>query len=125
MKPTTDNVLVILRTLYERAADLGIDAKTRISSHANVLLAAEGGFRPGTLGDYLKICIRQLAESRNALGRTTIISKLVEENCGWLRLYFLVETLNLSSIPGYAWNEIAESRDNLLVKSAANGKTNL
>lgn len=41
-----------------------------------------------------------------------------------LRLRFLVETLNLSSIPGYAWNEIAESRDNL-VKSAANGKTDL
>jgi hypothetical protein len=90
-----------------------------------VLLAAEGGFRPGTLGNYLRICIRKLAESRNVLGRTTFASKLVEENCWWLRLCFLVETLNLSSIPGYAWNEIAESRDNLLVKSAANGKTDL
>jgi hypothetical protein len=61
----------------------------------------------------------------NVLGRTTFTSKLVEENCWWLRLCFLVETLNLSSIPGYTWNEIAESRDNLLVKSAANGKTDL
>lgn len=125
VKATADDVLVILRTLYERAADLGIDAKTRISFHANVLLAAEGGFRPGTLSNYLRICIRKLAESRNVLCRTTFTSKLVEENCWWLRLCFLVETLNLSSIPGYTWNEIAESRDNLLVKSAANGKTDL
>lgn len=55
VKATADDVLVILRTLYERAADLGIDAKTRISFHADVLLAAEGGFRPGTLGNYLRI----------------------------------------------------------------------
>jgi hypothetical protein len=68
---TAEDVLVILRTLYERAGDLGIDAKTRISFHANVLLAAEGGFRPGTLGNYLRICIRKLTESRNVLGRTT------------------------------------------------------
>jgi hypothetical protein len=36
-----------------------------------------------------------------------------------------METLNLLSIPGYAWNEIAERRDNILVKCAANGKTAL
>lgn len=65
VEATAEDVLVILRTLYERAGDLGIDAKTRISFHANVLLAAEGGFRPGTLGNYLRICIRKLAESRN------------------------------------------------------------
>ena len=36
-----------------------------------------------------------------------------------------METLNLLLIPGYAWNEIAERRDNLLLKCAANGKTTL
>jgi Protein of unknown function (DUF3435) len=41
---------VILRTLWERAADIGIDAETRISFHANILLSAMGGFRPGCLG---------------------------------------------------------------------------
>ena len=51
VEATAEDVLVILRTLYERAGDLRIDAKTRISFHANVLLAAEGGFRPGTLGN--------------------------------------------------------------------------
>lgn len=40
---------MILRTLWERAADLAIDAKTRVSFHANVLLSAMGGFRPGCL----------------------------------------------------------------------------
>ena len=60
VEATAEDVLVILRTLYERAGDLRIDAKTRISFHANVLLAAEGGFRPGTLGNYLRICIRNL-----------------------------------------------------------------
>jgi hypothetical protein len=69
VEDTAEDVLVILRTLYERAADLGIDAKTRISFHANVLLAGEGGFRPGALGNYLRICIRKLAESRNVLGK--------------------------------------------------------
>jgi hypothetical protein len=46
VEATAEDVLMILRTLYDRAGDLGIDAKTRISFHANVLLAAEGGFRP-------------------------------------------------------------------------------
>jgi hypothetical protein len=72
VEATAEDVLVILRTLYEHAGDLGVDAKTQISFHANVLLAAEGGFRPGTLGNYLRICIRKLAESRNVLGRTNV-----------------------------------------------------
>jgi hypothetical protein len=58
VKATADDVLIILRTLYGRAADLGIDAKTRISFYTNVLLATEGGFRPGTLGNHLRISIR-------------------------------------------------------------------
>jgi hypothetical protein len=48
-----------------------------------MLLTAEGGCRPGTLGKYLRIYVRKLAESRNALGRTTFTSKLAEENCWW------------------------------------------
>jgi hypothetical protein len=49
VEATADDVIVILRTLWERAADLAIDAETRISFHANVLLSAMGGFRPGCL----------------------------------------------------------------------------
>jgi hypothetical protein len=51
LEATDKDVIVILRTLWERAADLGIDPDTRISFHANVLLSAMGGFRPGCLGD--------------------------------------------------------------------------
>ena len=77
----SEDVLMIFRTLYDRAGDLGIDAKTRISlDHARVLLAVEGGFRLGTLGNYLRIYIRKLAESRNLLGRTTFTRKLVGKN---------------------------------------------
>src|SRR5438067_695808 len=50
VEATADDVIVMLRTLWERAADLVIDAETRISFHANVLLFAMGGFRPGCLG---------------------------------------------------------------------------
>jgi len=80
MKTTADYVLIILRILYKRTANLGINVKTRILFHANVLLTAKRGFKPGTLGNYLKICIRKLAESRNVLNRTTFTSKLVEKN---------------------------------------------
>jgi hypothetical protein len=51
---------VILRTLGERAADLGTDAETRISFHADVLLSAMGGFRPGCLG---KVCYKDIVLS--------------------------------------------------------------
>jgi hypothetical protein len=58
VKATADDDLVILRTWYERAADLGIDDITRISFDAYVLLAVEGAFGPGTLGNHLRIRIR-------------------------------------------------------------------
>jgi hypothetical protein len=50
VEATAYDVIMVLRTLWERAADLAIDAETRISFHANVLLSAIGGFRPGCLG---------------------------------------------------------------------------
>jgi hypothetical protein len=50
LEATDEDVILILRTLWERAADLGIDPDTRISFHANVLLSAMAGFRPGCLG---------------------------------------------------------------------------
>lgn len=49
VEATDKDVIVILRTLWERAADLGIDPDLRIAFHANVLLSAAGGFRPGCL----------------------------------------------------------------------------
>ena len=66
-----------------------------------------------------------LMYSLSVLDRAIFTRKLVEKNCWWLKLCFLVETLNLSSIPGYALNETAESRDYLRVKRAANSKTDL
>ena len=48
---------MVLRTLWERAAELGIDTDTRVSFHADVLLSAMGGFRPGCLG---KLCYRDV-----------------------------------------------------------------
>ena len=50
IEATAEDVIVILRTPWERAADLAIDAETRISFHAKVLLSAMGGFRLGCLG---------------------------------------------------------------------------
>jgi hypothetical protein len=50
VEATADDVIVVLRTLWERAADLAIDTETRIFFHANVLLSAMGGFGPGCLG---------------------------------------------------------------------------
>jgi hypothetical protein len=50
LEATAEDVIIILRTLWERAAELRIDVQTRIAFHANVLLSAMGGLRPGTLG---------------------------------------------------------------------------
>ena len=60
LEATDKDGILILQTLWERAADLGIDAKTRISFHANVLLSAMGGFRPGCLG---KVCYKDIGLS--------------------------------------------------------------
>ena len=49
LEATNEDVIVILRTLWERAAELGIDPDLRIAFHANVLLSAMAGFRPGCL----------------------------------------------------------------------------
>lgn len=68
VEATAEYVLVILRTLYERAGDLGIDAKTRISFHANVLLAAESGFRPGTFGKSLENMDKEAGRIWKCLG---------------------------------------------------------
>ena len=35
---TAEDIIVILRTLWERAANLAINAETRVSFHANVLI---------------------------------------------------------------------------------------
>jgi len=50
LEATSEDVIVILRTLWERSAELGISIPSRIAFHANLLLSAMGGFRPGCLG---------------------------------------------------------------------------
>ena len=49
VEATTEDAVVVLRTLWERAAELGIDPESRLAFHANVLMSAMGGFRPGCL----------------------------------------------------------------------------
>ncbi|KAI1409856.1 hypothetical protein F5Y13DRAFT_192862 [Hypoxylon sp. FL1857] len=46
---TGTDVGVILQTLWSRANDIPCRPQTRVSFHAILLLAATGGFRPGTL----------------------------------------------------------------------------
>ncbi len=46
---TGTDVGVILQTLWSRANDIPCKPETRASFHAILLLAATGGFRPGTL----------------------------------------------------------------------------
>jgi hypothetical protein len=74
---TAEDVIIILRTLWERAAKLGIDIKTRITFHTNVLLSAIGGFRPGTLGrvryrDILLSVLQDLLEATKLKHASTI-----------------------------------------------------
>jgi hypothetical protein len=50
LEATAEDTIILLRILWERAAELGIDMEERIAFHANVLLSAMGGFRPGCCG---------------------------------------------------------------------------
>jgi hypothetical protein len=67
VEATSEDTIVVLRTLWERASDLAIDAETRIAFHANVLLSAMGGFRPGCLGKirYRDILLSILRDPRD------------------------------------------------------------
>ena len=47
---TAEDIIIVLCILWECAAELGIDMQIYIAFHANILLLAIGGFRPGTLG---------------------------------------------------------------------------
>ena len=49
---TTDDILLILSTLWERADDIPCDPRHRLAFHTMVLIASIG-FRPGTLENML------------------------------------------------------------------------
>ncbi|KAK3332649.1 hypothetical protein B0T19DRAFT_398396 [Cercophora scortea] len=49
---TSDDVVLVLRTLWEQAQHIQCDARTRIAFHSTILLASIGGFRPGVLTNF-------------------------------------------------------------------------
>ncbi|KAF2277290.1 uncharacterized protein EI97DRAFT_441364 [Westerdykella ornata] len=77
LEATAEDAIIILRTLWERAAELEIDMKMRIAFHANVLLSAMGGFQPSTLGkvryrDILLSVMRNPADTKMLKHASTI-----------------------------------------------------
>jgi hypothetical protein len=60
VEATDADSLVILRTAWERAAELGIDPQSTISFLANVIQCVMVGFRPGCLD---KVCYKDIALS--------------------------------------------------------------
>lgn len=51
VEATPADIIVILRTLYERAEDIPAKPLTRLAFHAAVLEGGSGGFRPANLMD--------------------------------------------------------------------------
>ena len=77
LEAIAEDIIIILCTLWERAAELGINMKTRIAFHANILLSAIGSFRPGTLGrvyyrDILLSVLRDLLDVTKLKHASTI-----------------------------------------------------
>jgi hypothetical protein len=65
---TSTDVDVVLKTLWLRADVIRCEPETRVSFHSIVLLAAIGGFRPGTLRS-LKYSQFQVAVVRDPANR--------------------------------------------------------
>ncbi len=49
VEATAEDVIVLLTTLWTRAEDIPAPPRVRLVFHTTVLMAALGGFRPGTL----------------------------------------------------------------------------
>lgn len=49
VEATAEDIIAILRTLWDRAEDIPASPLTRVCFHAVVLLSALGGFRPGAV----------------------------------------------------------------------------
>jgi hypothetical protein len=80
VEATDENIIVILRTLWERAADLRINPDLRITFYANVLLSAAGGFRPGYLRkilykDFVLLILRDPRDNLKMKHAATIVIK--------------------------------------------------
>lgn len=46
---TAQDITLFLNTLWTRAPDIPLTPNTRLAFHAFILLAALGGFRPGSI----------------------------------------------------------------------------
>jgi hypothetical protein len=46
---TTQDIALVLQTLWHRAQDISCTPLTRVSFHAKILMLALGGFRPGVV----------------------------------------------------------------------------
>jgi hypothetical protein len=63
---TSEDIVLLLRTLWSRATDINCNAKTRLAFHGVLLLAGIGGFRPGVIMQY-KYDDVQIGLVRNSL----------------------------------------------------------
>jgi hypothetical protein len=70
---TGPDTLVLFQTLWSRAPDIVCDPESRIAFHANTLMMALGGFRPGSVIGKIPYKHVQIALMRHPEDRKRIV----------------------------------------------------